>query len=661
MKAFCLLLLITLLVACGAETNPKPQPNPSDKTAPSLTSSIPANGASSVPTNVKLAFNFSEAMDEATLELSSNPSITLGTVNWNASSTGLAFDNSPLTPSTTYTLTLKAKDVAGNALAATSLSFSTSDVSDTTAPGTPTGLVATPADGQVTLTWQANSENDIAGYTVYLGTSQDTLEPKDFVTTNSKTVTGLSNGTTYFFAIDAVDKAANKSDKTKPVSATPSVATSDVTAPKIQSSTPADNATNVLGEFSFHIVFSESMDKNSLTFNLEPAEFALERIIWSDNDTVLDLTPLQLHLFSESSSYKLTLNAKDKAGNELSGDKEINFTTGSEVHLLSSTPADGATNVPVEKFEIRLEFSKAMDTTTFGVKPTLEPVDIPNFSQSWTLTWTNNDTVLTLNTAIIPGYFLEDTTYKLLLTGTDKTGAAHLNTTVSFKTVGDSTSPTVVAVSPLDEATDVPLSPLDVFIYFDDLMDEKATLAAISSSPELPCTWQHFFTTDSPDDKDLESAFACRATTEAFQANTPYTITVSTEAKDTSGNTFSRKLCRGTFPCSYSFTFTTLTPPPPKGNLQLNISGLPIGQKKVRVTGSGFDSGFLDEGTLFSNVLTGDYSINASGFTLAPGKPACRIYTPTPGSQTVTVAANQTVTATVTYESFSCALIQNGS
>mgnify|MGYP003323309966 CR=1 FL=1 len=35
---------------------------------------------------------------------------------------------------------------------------------DATAPGAPTGLVATPQSGSVKLTWNANSEADIYGY-----------------------------------------------------------------------------------------------------------------------------------------------------------------------------------------------------------------------------------------------------------------------------------------------------------------------------------------------------------------------------------------------------------------------------------------------------------------------------------------------------------------
>jgi Bacterial Ig-like domain/Fibronectin type III domain len=244
-KQLCLGLLLIFLGACGGTSTPDPIPDATDKTSPELTFSIPTADSSNVPINVKLAFLFNEAMDEGSLELTSTPAIPLGNPTWNVNSTGVAFDNETLAASTPYTLTLNAKDLSGNALAATTLTFTTSDSADTTAPSTPTGLVATPADGQVTLTWGANPESDVAGYTVYSGTTQDALEPTTFVTETTKTITGLTNDTQYFFALDAVDAANNHSSKTIPVSATPSTTVTDTTPPTIQASNPADGATEV--------------------------------------------------------------------------------------------------------------------------------------------------------------------------------------------------------------------------------------------------------------------------------------------------------------------------------------------------------------------------------------------------------------------------------
>jgi Bacterial Ig-like domain len=670
------LLVTRLLAACG--TNP-PQGFPTDKTAPTLTSSLPAEGASGVPINAKLGFAFSEAIDQSSLELTSTPSITLGNSNWNVESTHVAFENETLAASTSYTLIFNAKDLSGNALVETTVTFSTSESADTTAPSTPRGLIATPANGQVTLTWQANAEADLAGYTFYLGTTQDKLESKEFVLTNIKTITGLTNGTTYFFAVDAVDAANNHSSQTSSVSATPSTTVTDTTPPKIQSSDPANGATNINPRnFSMRLVFSEPMETNTFDFTvtppqpfpdsvsaLQPAATTNFEVLWSEGDTVAIFKPTgtqELLLENTSITFALT-TAKDKAGNTLSGNKAITFTTLEEPRLVSSTPANFSTNIPIEKFEIKLVFSKPMDTLAVKVKPTLQPLELSYYSQSWTMTWSANDTVLTLTTSIDPGYFLEDTIYTLLVTGADKTGIPLLDTTVTFTTVDDPTSPRIIQTSPEDEMMDVPLSPLDVFIYFDDVMDVPTTLAALSSSPALPCEWQQFFTY-SANDTSLKSAFACRSATETFEPNTTYTISVSTTAKDSSGNNLDIGTCignQGDPPCVYSFKFATLTPPPLRGNLQLTISGLPLGEKRVRVTGPEFDSGLLDESTTFSNVFTGDYTIAASTYTIAPGKPGCKIYMPDRELQfLIPVNPNQTTIASVTYTATSCAAPPNG-
>ena len=77
------------------------------------------------------------------------------------------------------------------------------------------------AAGTVTLTWNASTESDLAGYKVYRGTGSGTYGaplttlPK---TTTSYTATGLQNGTTYFFAITAYDSAGNESTFSNEVS-----------------------------------------------------------------------------------------------------------------------------------------------------------------------------------------------------------------------------------------------------------------------------------------------------------------------------------------------------------------------------------------------------------------------------------------------------------
>lgn len=72
-----------------------------------------------------------------------------------------------------------------------------------------------PSTGSVTLSWSANSENDLAGYKIYFGTSSGIYSaagsPAIIGNTTTYTVTGLQRNTTYFFALSAYDNAGNES------------------------------------------------------------------------------------------------------------------------------------------------------------------------------------------------------------------------------------------------------------------------------------------------------------------------------------------------------------------------------------------------------------------------------------------------------------------
>jgi endo-1,4-beta-xylanase len=86
-------------------------------------------------------------------------------------------------------------------------------------PATPTGLTATPGNGQVSLGWNASTGAN--SYTV--GRATTSGGPFAAVGTTAATSlvnTGLANGTTYFFVVSAAN-AAGSSPNSSPVSATP--------------------------------------------------------------------------------------------------------------------------------------------------------------------------------------------------------------------------------------------------------------------------------------------------------------------------------------------------------------------------------------------------------------------------------------------------------
>ncbi|MCH8838914.1 MAG: phosphoribosylaminoimidazolesuccinocarboxamide synthase, partial [Candidatus Marinimicrobia bacterium] len=87
---------------------------------------------------------------------------------------------------------------------------------DTIPPSAPADLAATPRDQQITLTWSPNSEADLSHYVVYQGTAAGfdtagTAVARVNAPDTTATVSGLTNGVTYYFVVAAVDSSGNQS------------------------------------------------------------------------------------------------------------------------------------------------------------------------------------------------------------------------------------------------------------------------------------------------------------------------------------------------------------------------------------------------------------------------------------------------------------------
>jgi hypothetical protein len=81
---------------------------------------------------------------------------------------------------------------------------------------------ASSSTANVTLTWSANVESDLAGYKIYVGTNSGTYNfpGSPFVTgkVTSYTISNLPKGQTYYFALSAYDSAGNESGLSAEVS-----------------------------------------------------------------------------------------------------------------------------------------------------------------------------------------------------------------------------------------------------------------------------------------------------------------------------------------------------------------------------------------------------------------------------------------------------------
>ncbi|MGO4692097.1 PA14 domain-containing protein [Glaciibacter sp. 2TAF33] len=135
-----------------------------------------------------------------------------------------------VTSGTTYYYVVTAVDAAGNESAVSNEAPGLYSVTpDTEAPAAATALAAVAGNASVQLTWVASASADTIGYRVYRA-----LEPAvrigGTVVSGAAPVAGVSftdptvaNGTTYFYAVTAVDLAGNESAGSNEVVAVPQV------------------------------------------------------------------------------------------------------------------------------------------------------------------------------------------------------------------------------------------------------------------------------------------------------------------------------------------------------------------------------------------------------------------------------------------------------
>ena len=142
-----------------------------------------------------------------------------------AAPTAATFTDTGLTNGTTYFYVVSALNSAGESANSTQASAAPS--APTQPPAAPTGLQAVPGNAQVALTWTSSS-----GATNYhVKRSMTTGGPYTQIaapTAATFTDTGLTNGTTYFYVVSALNSAGESANSTQ-ASATPANTPADVT------------------------------------------------------------------------------------------------------------------------------------------------------------------------------------------------------------------------------------------------------------------------------------------------------------------------------------------------------------------------------------------------------------------------------------------------
>ncbi|MBW4055606.1 MAG: DUF3494 domain-containing protein [Proteobacteria bacterium] len=387
---FLALLLITFVAGCAS--NAQEIPVIPDTVAPTVSFTAPANGQTAVPYDRKVSVAFSEAMDVSTITTTTftvtGPGLTPvpGTVSGTGSTATFTptatFSNNTLY---TATITIGAKDLAGNALAANYVwSFTTGAAADTTPP-------------TVSFTAPINNQTAVPTNRILHAAFSEAMDPLTITATNF-TVTGpgatpvsgtvapfgtsatftptsaLANNTLYTATIKTgVKDLAGNAMASNYVFTFTTGAVADTTPPTVNVTSPTNTAIAVPINRKVTVGFSEAMNPLTITtasFTLTGPGVTPVTGIVTPVGTSAIFTPVTN--LANDTLYTATIknSVKDLAGNAMASNFVFTFTTGALADTAAPvvtqvTPADLATNVAVTSV-VTATFSKDMDPLTIS-------------------------------------------------------------------------------------------------------------------------------------------------------------------------------------------------------------------------------------------------------------------------------------------------------
>jgi hypothetical protein len=531
-----------------------------DITAPAVTLVAPLNNATGVALNTKPAATFTEAMDVATITtitftLKHGTTSVLGTVTYSGV-TAILTPTSPLAANTLYTATITTgvEDLAGNALASNYVwSFTTGAAPDITAPTVTLVAPLNNATGVVLNTKPTatfTEAMDVAtittvtftlehGTTAVLGTVTYSGVTAIFTPTSPLAASTLYTAT---ITTGVKDLAGNALASNYVWSFTTGAAP-DTTAPTVTLVAPLNNATGIALNIKPTATFTEAMDVatiTTITFTLKKEVTEVLGTVTYSGVTAI-LTPTSPLAANTLYTATITTGAKDLAGNALASNYIWSFTTGAAPDITAPVvtavaPLNNATGVALN-IKPTATFTEAMDvatitTITFTLKHGATSV-------LGTVTYSGVTAIFTPTSPLAASTLYTAT----ITTGVkDLAGNALASNYIWSFTTGaapDTIAPTVTLVAPLNNAAGVAISARPA-ATFSEAMD-PATITTITF------TLEHG-TTDVLGTVTYSGVTAIFTPTSPLAANTLYTATITTEAKDLAGNALAS---------NYVWSFTT--------------------------------------------------------------------------------------------------------
>jgi chitodextrinase len=246
-----------------------------------------------------------------------------------ATPSGTSFNNTGLSPNTTYRYQVRARDAVPNWSSYSSPAAATTQA-DSTAPSVPTGLSATAvSSSQINLSWNASTDNvAVTGYQLQRCQGVGCTSFADLATPSGTSFndTGLSASTTYRYQVRARDAVPNWSAYSSPVSAA-TQAPADTQAP----TAPASLLIVAASSNEIDLVWTGSTDNVGVTAYIVERCSGVSCSNWGSAGTVSTPTP-PATLFnntslSASTSYSYRVYARDAANNPSAPSNVVTYQT----------------------------------------------------------------------------------------------------------------------------------------------------------------------------------------------------------------------------------------------------------------------------------------------------------------------------------------------
>ena len=221
----------------------------------------------------------------------------------------------------------------------------------------PQNLSAVAGNGQVTLTWNKSDEIDFLRYRIYSGISPNPTTKIDSTiggaSDTTKIISELTNGTTYYFRVTAVDNAGRESGYSNEVSSTPinqiTVSIADLRASVSGQNillewTAPNNATefNVYRGTTYDFIPDLTNGTNRIGDHITDQDESTEGIQWTDTGNGADIVgDLNVNFFYQVTAFVPATQAAVKHAASSSNPKGTPHTaTGQIYNSDNSVPGD---------------------------------------------------------------------------------------------------------------------------------------------------------------------------------------------------------------------------------------------------------------------------------------------------------------------------------